>query len=57
MTLGKNLNYQLPKHETIKLNTLPKLGQEMQIDFSGKLNKQKPSGELIILIAVVTFSE
>ena len=41
MSSGKNLNYQLPKHEFGKLKTLTELGQEIQIIFSGKLNSKK----------------
>ena len=41
MSSGKNLKYQLPKHEFGKLKTLTEPGQEIQIDFSGKLNNKK----------------
>ena len=37
MLSGKNLKYQLPKHEFGKLKTLTEPGQEIQIDFSGNL--------------------
>ena len=40
MASGKNLNYQIPKNETGKLKTLTEPGQEVQIDFSGKLNNK-----------------
>ena len=57
MSSGKNLNYQIPKNETGKLKTLTEPGQEIQIDFSGKLNNKKLNGEHKLLIAVDRFSE
>ena len=41
MASGKTLNYQLPKNEFGKLKTLSERGQEIQIDFSEKLNHKK----------------
>ena len=41
MSSGKNLKYLLPKNEFEKLKTLTEPGQEIQIDFSGKLNNKK----------------
>ena len=52
MSLGKTLKYQLPKNEFRKLKTMTEMGQEIQIDFSGKLNNKKPNGEHQILIAI-----
>ena len=56
MASGKNLKYQIPKREFGKLKTLTEPGQEIQIDFSGKLNNKKLNGEHQILIAVDRFS-
>ena len=55
MSSGKNLKYQLPKHEFGKLRTLTQPGQEIQIDFSGKLNNKKLNGNHQILIAIDRF--
>ena len=52
MSSGKNLNYQLQKHEFGKLKTLTELGQEIQINFSGKLNNKKLNGDHQTLIAI-----
>ena len=41
MASGRNLNYQLPKNNFGKLKTLTEPGQEVQIDFTGKLNHKK----------------
>ena len=38
---GKNLNYQLLKKHYGKLEKLSELGQELQIDFTGKLHNKK----------------
>ena len=57
MSSGKNLKYQLPKNEFGKLKTITEPGQEIQIDFSGKLNNKKLNGEHQILIAVIRFSK
>ena len=40
MSSGKNLKYQLPKNESGKLKTLTEPGQEIQIDFTGKLHNK-----------------
>ena len=57
MDSGKNLKYQIPKREFGKLKSLTEPGQEIQIDFSGKLNNEKLNGEYQILIAVDRFSK
>ena len=57
MSSGKNLKYQLPKHEFGKLKTLTEPGQEIEIDFSGKLNNKKLNGDHQILIAIDRFSK
>ena len=57
MSSGKNLKYQLPKHKFGKLKTLTELGQEIQIDFSGKLNNKKLNGDHQIQIAIDRFSK
>ena len=57
MSSGKNLKYQLQKHEFEKLKTLTEPGQEIQFDFSGKLNNKKLSGDHQILIAIDRFSK
>ena len=54
---GKNLKYQSPKYEFGKLKTLTEPGQEIQIDFSGKLNNKKLNGEYQRLIAIDRFSK
>ena len=40
MSSGKNLKYQLPSTEKMKLPALAEPGQEIQIDFSGKLHNK-----------------
>ena len=45
MSSGKNLKYQIPKNETGKLKTLTEPGQEIQIDFTGKIHNKKSNGE------------
>ena len=57
MASGKNLNYQLPKNNFGKLKTLTESGQEVQIDFTGKLNHKKLNEEHQILIAIDRFSK
>ena len=57
MSSGTNLKYQLPKNEFGKLKTLTEPGQEIQIDFSGKLNNKKLNGEYQIIIAIDRFSK
>ena len=57
MSSGKNLKYQLPKNKSGKLKTLTEPGQEIQIDFTGKLHNKKMNGENQLLIAVDRFSK
>ena len=57
MSSGKNLKYQLPKNEFGKLKTLTEPEQEIQIEFSGKLNNKKLNGDHQILIAIDRFSK
>ena len=57
MSLGKNLKYQPPKQNFGKLKTLTEPGQEIQIDFSGKLNNKNLNGDHQILIAIDRFSK
>ena len=57
LSSGKNLKYQLPKNESGKLKTLTEPGQEIQIDFTGKLYNKKLNGENQLLIAVDRFSK
>ena len=54
---GKNLKYQLPSKHYGKLGKLTEPGQEIQIDFTGKLHNQKIHGDVQILIAVDRFSK
>ena len=54
---GKNLKYQLPSKHYGKLEKLTEPGQELQIDFTGKLHNQKIHGDVQILIAVDRFSK
>ena len=54
---GKNLKYQLPSKHYGKLGNLTEPGQEIQIDFTGKLHNQKIHGDVQILIAVDRFSK
>ena len=53
---GKNLKYQLPKKHYGKLETLTEPGQELQIDFTGKLHNKNIHGDVQILIAIDRFS-
>ena len=57
LSSGKNLKYQLPKNESGKLKTLTEPGQEIQIDFTGKLHNKKLNGENQLLIAIDRFSK
>ena len=57
LSSGKNLKNQLPKNESGKLKTLTEPGQEIQIDFTGKLHNKKLNGENQLLIAVDRFSK
>ena len=54
---GKNLKYQIQKDKSGKLKTLTELGQEIQIDFSGKLNNKKLNRGNQILVAIDSFSK
>ena len=45
MASAKNLKYQLPKRKFGKLKTWTEPGQEIQIDFFGKLNNKKLNEE------------
>ena len=54
---GKNLKYQLPKNHYGNLKTLTEPGQELQIDFTGKLHIKKINGDVQILIAIDRFSK
>ena len=53
---GKSLKYQLPKKHFGKLEKLTEPGQELQIDFTGKLHNKNIHGDVQILIAVDRFS-
>ena len=57
MSSGKNLIFELPKNEFGKLKTITEPGQEIQINFSGKLNNKKVNGEYQIVIAIDRFSK
>ena len=50
----RNFKYQIPKNN---LKTLTEQGQEIQIDFTGKLNHKKLNGGHQILIATDRFSK
>ena len=54
---GKNPKYQLPSKHYGKLEKLIEPGQEIQIDFTGKLHNQKIHGDVQILVAVDRFSK
>ena len=54
---GKNLKYQIPKNQYGKLEKLFEPGQELQIEFTGKLHNKNLNGELQILIAIDWFSK
>ena len=41
LSSSKYLKYQIPKNESVKLKVLTEPGQEIQIDFTGKLHKKK----------------
>ena len=56
LSSGKSLKYQIPKNESGKLKTVTELGQDIQIDFTGKLHNRILNGENQILIAVDRFS-
>ena len=54
---GKNLKYRIPNNHYGKLKKLTELGQEIQIDFSGKLHNKRINGDNQILTAVDRFSK
>ena len=54
---GKNLKHQLPSKHYGKLEKLTEPGQEIQLDFIGKIHNQKLNGDVQILIAVDRFSK
>ena len=54
---GKNPKYQLPKKHYGKLEKLTEPGQEIQIDFTGKLHNKNIHGEVQILKAKHRFSK
>ena len=51
LATGKYLKYQIPKNRYGKLENLSEPGQELQIDFTGKLHFKNFNGELQILFA------
>ena len=53
---GKNSKYQLPNSHYGKLKKLTETGQEIQIDFTGKLHNKRINRDVQILIAVDRFS-
>ena len=53
---GKSLKYQLPKKHFGKLEKITEPGQELQIDFAGKIHNKNIHGDVQILIAVDRFS-
>ena len=57
LSSGKNLKYQIPKNGNGKLKILTEPGQEIQIDFTGKLHNKKLNGESQLLIAIDRFSK
>ena len=54
---GKNLKYQIPKNKYGTLEKLSEPGQEIQIDFTGKLHNKNLNNEPQILIAIDRFSK
>ena len=57
LATAKNLKYQIPKNKYGKLEKLSEPGQEIQIDFTGKLHNKNLNGEPQILIAIDRFSK
>ena len=57
LVLCEHLKYQLLKKHYRKLETLTEAGQEIQIDFTGKLHNKSIHGDVQILIAVDRFSK
>ena len=54
---GKNLKTQLPKTEKSKILTAKEPGEELQLDFTGKIFNEKITGHPQILVAVDHFSK
>ena len=54
---GKNLKDQLPNNHFGKLKTLTEPGQEIQIDFTGKLHNKRINGDVQILLVIDSFSK
>ena len=57
MSSGKTLKNQLALTEKIKLPVFTELGQEIQIDFSGKLHSELVTGEPFFLIRIDWYSK
>ena len=57
LATGRNLKYQIPKNKYGKLEKLSEPGQEIQIDFTGKLHDKNLNGEPQTLIAIDRFSK
>ena len=57
LATGKNLKYQIAKNQYGKLEKLSEPGQELQVDFTGKLHNRNLNGEPQILIAIDRFSK
>ena len=57
LATGKNLKYQIPKNQYGKLEKLSEPGQELQIDFTGKLHNKNLNGKHQIKIAIDRFNK
>ena len=57
LATGKNLKSQIPKNHYGKLEKLSEPGQELQIDFTGKVHNKNLNGEPQILVAIDGFSK
>ena len=57
LATGKHLKCQIPKNHYGKLEKLSKPGQELQIDFTGKLHNKNLNGEPQTLVAIDRFSK
>ena len=57
LSSGENLKYQLPKKHYGKVEKLSEPGQEIQIDFTGKVHNKNLNGEIPILVAVDGFNK
>ena len=57
LATGKSLKYQISKNQYGKLEKLSKPGQEIQIDFTGKLYNKNLNREPQKLIAIDRFSK